>query len=51
LLKMVEAEQAPLHLLLGSDALKLVRARINALTAELDQWESVSQATDYLPLS
>ena len=51
LLKMVAAEQAPRHLLLGSDALKLVRARIDALTAELDQWEMVTQSTDYLPLS
>lgn len=50
LLKIVEEEQAPRHLLLGSDALKLVRARIDALSAELDQWEPVTQSTDYLPL-
>ncbi|WP_300754834.1 oxidoreductase [Janthinobacterium sp.] len=48
LLKMVEEEQAPRHLLLGSDALQLVRARIDALSAELDQWEAVSLSTDYL---
>src|SRR5471032_394567 len=47
LLKMVEAEETPLHLLLGGDALKLVRARLKAFTDELDQWESVSLATDY----
>ncbi|MBB5609853.1 MULTISPECIES: oxidoreductase [unclassified Janthinobacterium] len=49
LLAIVAAEQAPRQLLLGSDALTLVRARIKALSAELDQWEALTQATDYLP--
>ncbi|MFZ4874871.1 oxidoreductase [Janthinobacterium sp. Mn2066] len=48
LLQIVEEELAPRHLLLGSDALQLVRARISALAAELDRWEAVSLTTDYL---
>jgi NAD(P)-dependent dehydrogenase (short-subunit alcohol dehydrogenase family) len=47
LLEILDSDNAPLHLLLGSDALKLVRSRIKAFNAELDQWESVSRATDY----
>jgi NAD(P)-dependent dehydrogenase (short-subunit alcohol dehydrogenase family) len=47
LLEILDADKPPVHLLLGSDALKIVRSRLRALTAELDQWESVSLATDY----
>jgi len=47
LLEIVESDKAPVHLLLGSDALKLVRTRMNQLLAELDEWESVSKTTDY----
>ena len=47
LLELVDAEKAPLHLVLGSDALRLVRKRNDAFGAELDLWEPVSQTTDY----
>ena len=47
LLEMVSAGRAPRHLVLGSDALLLIRSRIDALGAELDQWAAVSQASDY----
>ncbi|CDG84296.1 oxidoreductase [Janthinobacterium agaricidamnosum] len=47
LLDIVNADQPPRHLLLGSDALKLVRSRIDALSAELDRWETLSRQTDY----
>jgi NAD(P)-dependent dehydrogenase (short-subunit alcohol dehydrogenase family) len=47
LLELVDAEKAPLHLVLGSDALRLVRKRNDAFRAELDRWEPVSQTTDY----
>jgi NAD(P)-dependent dehydrogenase (short-subunit alcohol dehydrogenase family) len=47
LLDLVDAEKAPLHLVLGSDALRLVRKRNDAFRAELDRWEPVSQTTDY----
>jgi NAD(P)-dependent dehydrogenase (short-subunit alcohol dehydrogenase family) len=48
LLEILELDEAPLHLLLGSDALKLVRSRIKDFVAEIDRWESVSQTTDSL---
>jgi NAD(P)-dependent dehydrogenase (short-subunit alcohol dehydrogenase family) len=47
LLELVDAEKAPLHLVLGSDALRLIRKRNDAFGAELDRWEPVSQTTDY----
>jgi NAD(P)-dependent dehydrogenase (short-subunit alcohol dehydrogenase family) len=47
LLEMIEADKAPLHLVLGSDALQLIRRRIDRLSAELDQWAEVSQISDY----
>jgi NAD(P)-dependent dehydrogenase (short-subunit alcohol dehydrogenase family) len=47
LLEIVAADTAPVHLLLGSDALKLARSRIKAFAAALDHWESVSLATDF----
>lgn len=47
LLELVDAEIAPQHLVLGSDALRLVRKRNEAFGAELDRWEPVSRRTDY----
>lgn len=47
LLDVVDADKAPLHLVLGRDALHLVRKRIKALGAELDQWEAVSRSSEY----
>jgi len=47
LLDLVEAENPPLHLVLGADALRLVRGRTAAFLAELDAWEQVSRATDF----
>jgi NAD(P)-dependent dehydrogenase (short-subunit alcohol dehydrogenase family) len=47
LVEMVGGGRAPPHLVLGSDALRLIRGRIDALGIELDQWASVSQASDY----
>jgi hypothetical protein len=35
LLDMVSADRAPLYLVLGSEALQLIRSRIDALAAEL----------------
>ncbi|HEY0202126.1 MAG TPA: short-chain dehydrogenase/reductase, partial [Burkholderiaceae bacterium] len=34
------------HLLLGSDALQLVRDKLKALEAELQQWETLTCSTD-----
>jgi NAD(P)-dependent dehydrogenase (short-subunit alcohol dehydrogenase family) len=47
LLELVGAEIAPQHLVLGSDALRLVRKRNEAFGAELDRWAPVSRRTDY----
>jgi NAD(P)-dependent dehydrogenase (short-subunit alcohol dehydrogenase family) len=48
LLELVELEEPPTHLLLGSDALKLVKERLAALHDEIQAWEHVSRSTDYL---
>ena len=47
LLDLVETENPPVHLILGGDALQLVRDRTAAFLAELDAWEHVSHATDF----
>ncbi len=47
LLKVIEAEQPPVHLLLGRDALELVRAKLQSLSSEIASWESVTCSTDF----
>jgi NAD(P)-dependent dehydrogenase (short-subunit alcohol dehydrogenase family) len=47
LLDLVEAENPPMHLVLGVDAVRLVRDRAEAFLAELDAWEAVSLSTEY----
>jgi NAD(P)-dependent dehydrogenase (short-subunit alcohol dehydrogenase family) len=47
ILKVVEANDPPMHLLLGSDALKLTRDKLNSLGKEIDTWESVTTSTEY----
>lgn len=47
LLQLIEAEQPPVHLLLGTDALGLVRRRLAELDAEITAWESLSRSTDF----
>ncbi|MDE1174140.1 MAG: oxidoreductase [Parvibaculaceae bacterium] len=47
ILKLVESENPPAHLLLGKDAVKLVREKIAQLTSEIDAWEAVSLSTDF----
>jgi NAD(P)-dependent dehydrogenase (short-subunit alcohol dehydrogenase family) len=47
LIEMVGAGNLPRHLVLGSDALHLVRRKLNAFGVELDDWAAVSQSTDY----
>lgn len=46
ILAIVAAPRPPAHLLLGSDALQLVRDKIEALAAQMREWESVSRSTD-----
>lgn len=46
MLSAIESDEPPSHLLLGSDALSLVREKLSTLGAEFDAWESVSRSTD-----
>ena len=46
MLKVIESDAPPDHLLLGSDALALVRDKLATLTAELDRWEALTCSTD-----
>lgn len=47
LLALVAAEKPPVHLLLGKDAVRLVREKIAGLLAEIDAWEHLSGATEF----
>lgn len=47
MIKVVEADNPPVHLLLGTDALKFVREKIATLTQEIDTWEALSASTDF----
>jgi hypothetical protein len=40
-------ENPPVHLLLGSDAPKLVREKIDSLAGEITAWEEVTLSTDF----
>ena len=46
ILQLIGSEKPPAHLLLGSDALALVRAKLAELSAEMDAWEAVTLSTD-----
>ena len=45
ILKVVEANDPPMHLLLGNE--KLVRDKLKSLGKEIDTWESVTRSTEY----
>ena len=47
ILRAAEAEQAPLRLALGADAVDAIRAKHAQLAADLEAWEDVSRATDF----
>ncbi|CAD6518179.1 3-phenylpropionate-dihydrodiol/cinnamic acid-dihydrodiol dehydrogenase [Paraburkholderia hiiakae] len=46
MLAIIDAAHPPRHLLLGSDALGLVRSKLAALEDEIRAWESVTVSTD-----
>jgi NAD(P)-dependent dehydrogenase (short-subunit alcohol dehydrogenase family) len=46
ILALVGQPDPPAHLLLGSDALSLVRGKLAALASEIDAWESLTRSTD-----
>jgi NAD(P)-dependent dehydrogenase (short-subunit alcohol dehydrogenase family) len=45
ILTALDADETPLRLVLGEDAIGNIRARLGDLGAELDQWEDVGRAT------
>ena len=47
LLQIVEASNPPTHLLLGNDALKFVREKLQSLNSEFAAWENVTRSTDF----
>jgi NAD(P)-dependent dehydrogenase (short-subunit alcohol dehydrogenase family) len=47
LLDIIANDNPPVHLVLGSDALSLVRDKLSGLQSEIDAWESVSKSTDF----
>jgi NAD(P)-dependent dehydrogenase (short-subunit alcohol dehydrogenase family) len=48
LITLAEAENPPLRVLLGSDAIQIIRAELNTQLAEIDAWENLSRGTDFL---
>ena len=46
MLTLIEAENPPMHLLLGSDANKMVREKLDFLKSEFDAWEKLTLSTD-----
>lgn len=47
ILAVAGAENPPLHLLLGSDALRRAREKLDAVIEEIDCWEDVTRSTDF----
>jgi NAD(P)-dependent dehydrogenase (short-subunit alcohol dehydrogenase family) len=46
MLQLIASANPPAHLLLGSDALRLVRAKHQQSLEEIDQWETLTRSTD-----
>jgi NAD(P)-dependent dehydrogenase (short-subunit alcohol dehydrogenase family) len=47
ILDLVRAEQPPIHLLLGTDALRRAREKVDSVIEEMDRWEDVTRGTDF----
>lgn len=47
ILAAVAAPEPPRHLLLGSDALRRTREKLDAVIEEMDRWEDVTRGTDF----
>jgi NAD(P)-dependent dehydrogenase (short-subunit alcohol dehydrogenase family) len=47
MLTLIEAENPPAHLLLGSDAVRNVGEKLDALKAQFDAWKELSISTDF----
>lgn len=46
MLDVINSDSPPAHLLLGSDAIDLVRQKLSLLAEEIDQWEAITRSTD-----
>ncbi|WP_397448100.1 oxidoreductase [Pseudomonas sp. NA-150] len=46
MIAVVAAKEPPAHLLLGSDALQFVSAKLEQLQAEIEQWKALTLSTD-----
>ncbi|MFD4640190.1 oxidoreductase [Lentzea sp. NPDC058436] len=46
-LKVLDAENPPVHLVLGSDALRLLASGRAAVTADIEAWAELSRSTDF----
>jgi len=46
ILTLVGLSQPPVHLILGSDALQLVRDKLTAMAKDIDTWEVLTRSTD-----
>lgn len=46
MLQLIDSQAPPAHLLLGSDAVQLVRGKLQELSDGIEQWEAVSRSTD-----
>ena len=47
IVQLLQAEEAPAHLLLGPDALEYVSRDLDGLRAEFSQWETVTRSTNF----
>jgi hypothetical protein len=47
IIKALQSDNAPLHLVLGRYALEIARTKIELLRKELDAWEETSVGADY----
>ncbi|MBD3684237.1 oxidoreductase [Stenotrophomonas sp. Br8] len=46
MLQVIDSDAPPSHLLLGSDAVQLVRAKLASMADSIDTWEYLSRSTD-----
>lgn len=47
IIKAVEAEEPPLHLILGSDGYQVVQSKLEALQQNIEKWKDVTLSTDF----
>jgi NAD(P)-dependent dehydrogenase (short-subunit alcohol dehydrogenase family) len=47
IINLVRADNPPLHLLLGSDALRRARSKLDQIADEIDAWETTTRSTDF----